>query len=339
MTAVTARRRLISLIALGLAIGALVAVQKVYFERGVFPGDAFIYLAAGERLNAGHQLYALSPGDRPVDINPPLWSLPLVSPPPIAVAFRLFALLPGDAGGYAWWVCQLVALATSLLMLARARPLLTAAAMLILLFPTVYEIGVGNVNSFLLLGLILIWRLTTTGREAAAGAIGAVMTAVKLTPGITLWWLLVTGRLRAFGAAAVTGVAVLLVSIAGAGLQPHLDYLGFMTNRGVIGTSPLSLGGMARYLGVPGNVADLLPTLGIAVGLLLVLVFRRHPAISFGIAVVTMIYGSPAVSINWYVLLYALLAPLAWPVERDWSEARSTARMRTPPTIHGWMPG
>ncbi len=200
-----------------------------------------------------------------------------MSPPPIAVVFRLFALLPGDAGGYAWWGCQLVALAASLLMLARARPLLTAAAMLVLLFPTVYEIGVGNVNSFLLLGLLLIWRLATTGREGAAGAIGAVMTAIKLTPGITLWWLLVTGRLRAFGAAVATGIVVLLVSIAGAGLQPHLDYLGFLTNRGVIGTSPLSLGGMARYVGVPANVADLLPTLAIAIGLLLVLVFRRPP--------------------------------------------------------------
>jgi hypothetical protein len=27
-----------------------------------------------------------------------------------------------------------------------------------------------------------------------------------------------------------------------------------------------------------------------------------------------MIYGSPAVSINWYILLYATLAPVAWPL-------------------------
>jgi hypothetical protein len=48
-----------------------------------------VYLAAGERLNAGHQLYALMPGNRPVDIHPPFWTVPLLSPPPIAVLFRV----------------------------------------------------------------------------------------------------------------------------------------------------------------------------------------------------------------------------------------------------------
>ena len=30
---------------------------------GAHPGDAYTYLAAGQRLNAGHLLYTLSPGD------------------------------------------------------------------------------------------------------------------------------------------------------------------------------------------------------------------------------------------------------------------------------------
>jgi hypothetical protein len=125
------RRRFYSLVAFGLVLGLYVAVQATYFGRGFVPGDAFTYLAAGERLNAGHMLYALSPGDRPVDLNPPYWTVPLLSPPPIAVLFRAFAALPPDTGAYAWWALQLVALAVSLVMLGRRKPMLTAVAMLL----------------------------------------------------------------------------------------------------------------------------------------------------------------------------------------------------------------
>ena len=308
-------RRTLEIAALGAVLGLLAAVQFLYFQRGIIPGDAFSYLAAGERLNAGHQLYALVPGDRLVDLNPPLFTVPLVSPPPIAVVFRAFALLPDGSGAYAWWVCQLAALAASLVMLARRLPLLLAGAMLVLLIPTVYEIGVGNLNSFLLLGVILTWRFATRGREPAAGAISAVMTAVKLTPAMLVWWLLMTGRRRAVVAAIVTGLIMLGVSIAGAGLDAHLQYLRILSDRGSIGTSPLSLAGMARFVGVPAPIADLMPTLAVLAGLVSVVLLRHRPAIAFCIAVITMLYGSPAVSINWYVLLYALLAPVAWPLQ------------------------
>ena len=308
-------RRTLEIASLGAVLGLLAAVQLLYFQRGIIPGDAFSYLAAGERINAGHQLYALVPGDRPVDLNPPLFAVPLVSPPPIAVVFRAFALLPDGWGAYAWWVCQLAALTASLIMLARRLPLLLAGAMLVLLIPTVYEIGVGNLNSFLLLGLILTWRFATHGHEPAAGAIAAVMTAFKLTPAMLAWWLLVTGRRRAVVAAIVTGLIVLGASVVGAGLDAHLEYLRILSDHGSIGNSPLSLAGMARFIGVPAPIADLMPALAALAGLVAVALLRHRPAIAFCIAVLTMLYGSPAVSINWYVLLYALLAPVAWPLQ------------------------
>ncbi len=186
--------------------------------------------------------------------------------------------------------------------------------MLVLLIPTVYEIGVGNVNSFMLLGLILTWRFATRGHERAAGAIAAVMTAVKLTPAMLVWWLLMTGRRRAVAAAIVTGLVVLGISIVGAGLESHLQYLRILGDGGSIGTSPLSLAGMARFVGVPASVADRLPTSFALAGLVAVAVLRNRPAAAFCVAVITMLYGSPAVSINWYILLYALLAPVAWPI-------------------------
>ena len=318
-------RRTIEIGALGVVLGLIVAVQLLYFERGVIPGDAFSYLAAGERLNAGHQLYALVPGDRPVDLNPPLFTVPLVSPPPIAVVFRAFALLPDGSGAYAWWVCQLLALAASLVMLARRRPLLLAGAMLVLLIPTVYEIGVGNLNSFLLLGSILTWRFATGGRDPAAGAITAVMVAVKLTPGMLAWWLLMTGRRLGVATAIATGLVVLAASIVGAGLDSHVQYLRILGDGGSIGTSPLSLAGMARFVGVPPSIANLLPTMAVLAGLAGVVLLRHRPAVAFGVAIVTMLYGSPAVSINWYILLYALLAPVAWPLRPIMSDSQAEA--------------
>ena len=74
-------------IALAVGAGLIVATAVVYYAQapGYLGGDARTYLAAGERLNAGHPLYALSPGDRPVAISPPWWTVPLVSPPFIAV--------------------------------------------------------------------------------------------------------------------------------------------------------------------------------------------------------------------------------------------------------------
>jgi hypothetical protein len=305
-------RRLITVALLALAIGLLAAIQYIYFYRGVIPGDAFVYLGAGERLNAGHLLYALSPGDRPIGIQPPDWMVPLVSPPPIAVVFRAFALLPGDSGAYAWWAVQLGCFATALIMLGRRVPLQLAIAMLILVIPTVYEIGVGNLNAILLLGLILVWRWAIHGHEGTAGATAAVMTAVKLTPAMMIWWLLATGHRRAVLSAVLAGMVVLGLSILGAGFDTHLEYLEILRD-GSIGSRPLSLGGMAMYIGLPSAVARYLSTVAIGVGLVLVVIFRHRPGTAFGVAVITMIYGSPSVSINWYVLLYALLAPIAWP--------------------------
>ncbi len=291
----------------------MAAVQLVVFERGLIPGDAFNYLAAGERLNAGHSLYALSPGDRLVKLDPQTFAVPLVSPPPIAVVFRLLATL-GDFGIYVWWALQVAALGIAIILLAGQRPLLTVGALLTLAVPLVYEIGVGNVNSFLLLGLVLTWRAYARGQDRVAGAVTAVTTALKLTPGIMAWWLLTQKRWNAIAAFTATGIAVAMVSVIGAGLDAHLQYVSILGD-GSVSLSPLSLGGMLSYIGLPENLARLVPIIAIAAGFIGIWVFRERPGVAYSIGVVTMIAGAPAVSINWFVLLFALIAPLAWPVE------------------------
>ena len=319
------RRRLLTFAAVGVALGLLAAVQFVYFERGIVPGDAYVYLAAGERLNAGHELYALQPGDRPVEIKPPDWTVPLVSPPPIAVLWRPLAALPNELGVWLWYAAQLLAVAGVLIAFLRRIPVQTAIVIVVLVIPTVYEVGVGNVNSFLLLGLVLVWRSASSGREEAAGVLGAAMTAAKVTPGVTGWWLLVTGRTRGFAAFILAGVAILVVSVVGAGLDTHLEYLRILSDRSVVGVSPISVGGLAAQAGMPPAMANLVPTLCAVLGLAAIWITRRDLALSYRTAVVTMILGSPAVQVNWFILLYALLAPTAWPAQEA-RPARSQMR-------------
>jgi alpha-1,2-mannosyltransferase len=317
-------RRLIALAVPAIAFGLVIAILAVYFQRGFVPGDAFVYLAAGERLNAGHLLYALSPGDRPMAMEPPYWTVPLLSPPPIAVLFRPLASLPNDVGAYIWWALDIAAVSIALLLMVVRRPVLIGIALTVFSVPLVYELGVGNMNGLILLGLVLTWRATAIGDERSAGVLTGLMAAFKLTPAILGWWLLTAGRWRAVGAAIATGLVVLAVSVVGAGLDAHLRFLGIVRDTAAVGARPLSLAGMALYVGVPASIANVLPTAALVVGTVATAVLRRRRDLAFIAAVMTIVFGSPTVSINWFIYLFACLAHFVWPL-RDASLAPSTS--------------
>jgi len=95
------------------AIGVATVAVFVFswFAAGNVPGDAVTYAAAGQRLNAGHEIYRLLPGDNLVLMEPPYPPYPLLSPPLVAVIFRPLAVLPGLAGAWVWWAAMAVVLA------------------------------------------------------------------------------------------------------------------------------------------------------------------------------------------------------------------------------------
>lgn len=296
------------------AIGLVAAIQVVYFDRGFVPGDAFTYLAAGERLNDGHLLYALSPGDRPVGLNPPFWTVPLLSPPPIAVLFRPLALLPDDLGPYAWWAVCIVSIVGTTLVMMRRQPIVIGLAVLILSIPIVYEIGVGNLNALLIAGIVGAWYLLVRGRDVGAGAIIAGMTALKLTPVVLAWWLITQRRWSAVRAFIAAGLLIAIVSVIGAGLAPHFEYLGIIRQTSTTGTSELSLAGLARYVGVDAAVANLLPTAALLGGVVVMWLVRARPGLAYAVGVITMLVGSPVINVNWFTVLIAALAPVVWPM-------------------------
>ncbi|MHB8399478.1 MAG: glycosyltransferase 87 family protein [Candidatus Limnocylindrales bacterium] len=305
------RRLLATTLVIG-SVALFVVVLAVYFTRGFVPGDSIVYLAGGERLNAGHPLYALSPGDRVVGVKPPYWTVPLLSPPFIAVVFRPLALLPSDLGAYLWWIGTMSAITAVLVAYFRRRPVLASLALIVLVVPITYEVGVGNVNAFLLLGSVLIWRWSLEGHDERSGIATALMVFVKVSPVVLAWWLLTQRRWGAVRAGLVAGVILLGVSILGAGIDAHLRYLEITRETTTIGQSDLSLGGLARAIGVAPSVADLLPIAMLVGGVLGIVLLRNRPGPAFALAVATMTLGSPVVNINSYALLLGCLAPAMW---------------------------
>lgn len=311
------RSRFVTTLAVSVSAGILVALLAVYFTRGFIPGDAVVYLAGGERLNADHPLYEISPGDRPVGFKPPFWTVPLLSPPLLAVVFRPLALLPMDLGAYVWWVATMTAIGWVVIEFWRRQPILTSVAVLVLAVPLTYEIGVGNVNAFLLLGSVLIWRWAIDGREHRAGAVAALITLLKISPIVLSWWLVTQGKRRAVVAGLATGLILMLISLLGAGFDAHMRYLDITRDTASIGQSELSLAGLAQAIGVPASFAKLFPTAALVLGMLGVVLLRGRSAWAYSIAVATMVFGSPVVNINSYALLLGCLAPWIWPVIVD----------------------
>lgn len=306
-------RHTLDLVAIAIAVGLVVAIFSIYLQRGFVPGDAFTYLGAGERLNAGHALYALTAGDRQVGIEPPFWTVPLLSPPPIAVLWRPLAALPSDLGVYVWWAVDLAAVVLAIGLMIRRRPLLVSAGVIAVSVPLVYEIGVANMNGLILLGLVLAWRSFVVGDDRGTGIPVGLMAAFKLTPGVLAWWLIVERRWSALRWAVITGLAVLVVSLLGAGLDAHFRYLGIVRETAAQGARPLSLAGMAIYLGAPTAIANVLPTLALIGGVAAAGLLRRRPDLAYVATVLAMLLGAPTISINWFIYLLACLAPVVWP--------------------------
>jgi hypothetical protein len=207
---------------LGIYVGPLItglAVVSVAFWAWGFSlqflgQDANTYLAAGERLNAGHPLYgSLQPGDRAVLLGPPYWTAPPVSPPLIAVLWRPFAV---PAGLAAWMIADgLAVLAVCAYVLSKRLPLL----MLVASVGVGLQIASGNVGGFLVGAVLILWTQRT---RPWVGALLGVLMAVKLLPVAYLGFV---ARRRAswpwlIGSLAVCG----LVGLAGAGLENTLAY-------------------------------------------------------------------------------------------------------------------
>jgi hypothetical protein len=301
---VTARypllRVAIPLVLLGFIAASLVMAWRTFGLDWARPdGDPWNYLAAGERLNAGHPLYDLSPGDRPVAIVPPYWTVPLLAPPPIAVFWRPLALL-GESSMLLWGLAGMIGVVGSAVFLARHSALLVVAIFAIDLALTVLS---GNASAVILPMLIAAWALRD--RPWIVGSLVAVAGAVKLLPLLLGIWLIVTGRWRAAAASLIVGLAILVISVVGAGPDAFVDWFRSATSAAPSPKSLAALTGLPTWLVV---VAFAVP----------IALFGRWDRLSFGAAILAMAVATPAYYFSAWVLLAAL------PVWRDSGPMRTT---------------
>lgn len=282
-----------------IAVSAILAWQAFGFDWTRPDGDPWNYLAAGERLNDGHRLYALSPGDRPVVIAPPYWTVPLLAPPPIAVFWRPLALL-GESSMLLWGLAGLIGVLGSAIFLARRGALLVVAILATDLALTVLS---GNASALILPMLIGAW--VYRDRPWIAGALVAGAAAVKLLPLVLVLWLVVTGRWKAVFAALAVGVAILVVSLLGAGPDAFVAW--FESAR----TAAPSPNSVAARTGLP----TWLVVVALAVPIALL---GRWDRLSFGAAILATAFATPA----YYFSAWALLAALPfWRDQRPHGDA------------------
>lgn len=165
----------------------LFAVQALAVGLSGRSGDVVTYLSAGERLNAGHHLYQLGPGDRslvPAALSATI-NAPLLSPPPVAILWRPLALF-GDGVMPVWSIAAGLAYALSVAWVVwRFPPALLA--LLPFLDGYGWAVAIGNVNAFLAPGILGIWKLR--GRPWIAAALVVTLAAMKLWPAPLVLWL------------------------------------------------------------------------------------------------------------------------------------------------------
>ncbi len=226
-----------------------------------------------------------------------------------------------------WWELTAVSIVLVLGGLLLRIPAIAAAAILVLSPAVRFELGVANVNGLLLGGIVLTWWLAVRRKDRPAGALIALMAALKLAPAVLILWFVGQRRWTAVQSFIVAGIACLLVSLAGAGLEAHLDYLRVVGETQVSGLSDLSIAGLLLGLGAPPLVAPIVTGCLLVFGSIEVLALRHRPRLAFAVAVGTMIIASPVVNLNTLTLMLAALAPLAWPAadqRQQPSEARAS---------------
>jgi alpha-1,2-mannosyltransferase len=271
--------------------------------------DFQAYRQAAERLLAGEPLY-----DPSVDVAGGFAIY--LYPPPFAVAFVPFALLPPDAALWLWTALLVGAFVGGTLLLPVAP---TTRWLVILLgglmWPVLYSVKLGQVGPLLYFAFAVGWRWLDEpirlGGSIAAGAI------VKLQPALLFGWALVTGRWRAVAVGLGLVVASVVVSVLALPAGTWADYVALLGRVSSPVTTPHNFtpGAIAYQLGASAEVATVIQWVSVAlVGAVTVWAWLRASAErSYLVTVVASQLVSPLL---WDHYAMLLLLPVAWLLDR-----------------------
>ena len=285
-------------VAIGFA-GIVVAATAFRWEPSLVGGDAWNYLAAGERLNAGHLLYALGPGDRSVPLAPPYWSVPLLAPPPIAVLWRAIALA-GEASMTLWGIAVFLVTAGTAGWLAWRSSPIGRLALALVAMPLALAALSGNAAALVVPLLAAAW--TCRSRPWIAGTCIAIACVVKLTPALLILWLIGSRRWTTLAAALAATALLVAISVVGAGLPSWSQWA---TSVPASSPSPLAVATLI-------NAPTWLVAVGFAVATLVISVAFGE-RVGFVMAVVAAALATPALYFQAMALLAAAVATLKPP--------------------------
>jgi len=292
--------------------------------------DVQYYYGAGERLNAGHELYAYSIGDRQLTVDPFYFAGPFLYPPLLGVLWRPLALLPYEPVVIAAWAIGLVVFLGSLVWLLRNGGVPVAGGVLLLIVPLVWTAWSGNISTILTPLIIWAWLALGRNRDSAAGAAIGFAAVLKLTPAFLAWWLLVTRRWTALRAAAVVAVASLALSAVGAGPGAYFDYWQVTSLVGRAGGTEASLTALLKGAGASPDVLSLVAPVVSIIGIAAVFLLRDRPRAAFAAAIATGVFASPVFNLTNVSLLLAAFVAVDRELPAKHSFDESTSPIRAP---------
>lgn len=310
----TSGQRLARLARVALPVAAIAAfsagLAAILAAAGPTLGYDFqAYLQAARRLLDGRPLY--DPG---VDLAGGF--AVFLYPPPFALAFVPFALLPDGVALAAWLALLGAAFLVGIALLPVRRDVRWLVLLLAgLQWPFLYTMKLGQVTPLLFLAFVAGWRWMD--RPVTVGAALAAGTAIKLQPALLFAWAVVGRRWRAVavGMAGLLSLAIVATVVTGPGAWADYTALLGRVSAPVRTPHNFTPGAIAWQAGAPESLASAIQGLSlVAVGLVTAFAwFRRDDQTSYVVSIVASQLLSPLLW-DHYALL--LLIPVALLLER-----------------------
>jgi hypothetical protein len=297
----------LAILSFAVGVGSVIAVAG-----DTLGYDYQAYAGAADRLLHGLPLY-----DPNVDVAGPFAIY--LYPPPFAVAFVPFALLPAQLGLWLWILAGVAMTVAAIAILPVSASIRWSILLLAGLdWPVAYAIKLGQVGPLLLLVFGLGWRFLRS--QPAVGAIGAIGAVIKVQPGLVLAWAALTGRWRAVGAGVAILVVAVVVSLPFVGVSAWSDYVSLLGKVSAPVTTPhsMTLGAVAFQSGLSESVAGLLQVAGLVATIAIWLLATRWRSAEVGY-LATVVASQLLSPLLWDHYAMLLLIPVAWLLaRRNW---------------------
>jgi hypothetical protein len=271
--------------------------------------DYQAYASAADRLIHGQPLY-----DATVEVAGPFAIY--LYPPPFAVGFIPFVLLPTPAGLWIWIAGCVAMTVAAIAILPTSVPVRWAILLLAGLdWPVVYSIKLGQVGPLLLLVFALGWRLRRS--EAALGILGAAGTLVKVQPALLFAWALLTNRRRAIAIGLAVGLAAVIATLPLVAITDWVDYVRLLGKVSAPVTTPhnMTAGAVAYQAGLPESLASAIQVVGLVVTVAVWVYASRRRSAEVGY-LVTVVASQLLSPLLWDHYAMLLLLPVAWLLQR-----------------------